>query len=206
MRAAGFARNRESARRSRLRGAGDWLSPRPSRRLSIVTDLERSPAAWAGGAAPGGAAVSGGQAGARATDPELAAAAALARWMDDRFLDPLLGLFLPGAGDVLGTILGIYPVWLAWRRGAPMALLARMLLNLAVDALGGAVPIVGDIWDFLFRAHARNLALLEARASGGEVRGRPTDALVVAGAALLLVAALAAPIVLAVALVRAVAG
>jgi hypothetical protein len=139
-------------------------------------------------------------------DHALEAAATLARWLDDRFLDPLLGLFLPGVGDLLGSALGLYPVALAWKRGAPKTLLARMILNLAADAAGGAVPVIGDIWDFFFRAHARNLALLQARAGAGEVRGRWTDAVVVGGALLVLLAALAAPIVVAVWLWRVVAG
>jgi hypothetical protein len=70
-------------------------------------------------------------------DRALEAAETLARWLDDRFLDPLLGLVLPGIGDLLGSALGIYPVLLAWKRRAPKALLARMLMNLAVDAAGG---------------------------------------------------------------------
>lgn len=136
-------------------------------------------------------------------DRELEVARTLARWLDRRFLDPVLGLVLPGAGDVISSALGVYPVWLAWRRGAPAALVARMLLNLAVDALGGGIPLVGDIWDFFFRAHSRNLALLEARlVEGNRVKSRPADVLVVAGAALVLLAALAVPIVLAVVLVR----
>src|SRR6185503_845114 len=114
-------------------------------------------------------------------DRALAAAATLARWMDDRFLDPLLGLVLPGLGDLLGSLLGLYPVLLAWRRRAPKALLARMLLNLAADAAGGAIPVVGDIWDFLFKAHARNLDLLRARSGEGRaVRGHWSDRAVVA--------------------------
>ena len=131
----------------------------------------------------------------RPLDPALEAAALLARWLDGRFIDPLLGLLLPGVGDLLGSALGIYPIVLAWRRRAPRALLARMLLNLAVDALGGALPIVGDIWDFLFRAHARNLALLQARTEDGAPRSRPADTLILVGAALALLAALAAPLV-----------
>ena len=70
-----------------------------------------------------------------------------------------------------------------------------MLLNLAADAAGGSIPVLGDIWDFLFRAHARNLELLRARASGAEVRGHWSDTLVVGGALLLALAALAALIV-----------
>jgi hypothetical protein len=109
----------------------------------------------------------------------------------------LLGFLLPGVGDLLGSALGLYPVLLAWRRRAPKALLARMILNLAADAAGGAIPIVGDIWDFLFRAHARNAELLRARAGAGPIRSRWSDTLVVIGAMVLLLAALAAPIVVA---------
>ena len=141
-----------------------------------------------------------------ASDPALAAAVTLSRWMDKRYLDPLLGLLLPGVGDMLGAALGIYPVVLAWRRGAGKALLARMLLNLAADVLGGAIPIVGDIWDFLFRAHARNLALLQERAAGREVKARAADTFVVVGAGLALLLALAIPVIAVVAALRAVAG
>ena len=76
---------------------------------------------------------------------------------------------------LLGSALGLYPVLLAWRRRAPKALLARMILNLAADAAGGAIPILGDIWDFLFRAHARNAELLRARADVVEFRLSPTS-------------------------------
>jgi hypothetical protein len=136
-------------------------------------------------------------------DPALDAAESIARWMDGRFLDPLLGLVFPGLGDVIGAALGVYPVVLAWKRGAPKALLARMLLNLAADLGGGAIPIVGDIWDFLFRAHARNLALLRSRTSDREVQGRASDGLIVAAAALALLAALAVPVVVVIGAVRA---
>jgi hypothetical protein len=139
-------------------------------------------------------------------DPALDAAAGLARWMDGRFIDPLLGLVLPGVGDLIGGALGVYPVLLAWRRRAPKALLARMLLNLAIDTLGGAIPVLGDIWDFLFRAHARNLALLRARSRDGEIRSRPSDVLVLIAAVLLFLAALAVPVIVVVAVVRALRG
>jgi hypothetical protein len=130
-------------------------------------------------------------------DEALRAAETLARWLDGRFLDPLLGLVLPGVGDLLSSALGIYPVALAWRRGAPRALLARMILNLAVDAAGGSIPIVGDVWDFFFRAHARNHALLRARLEGGGARGHWSDTVVVAAAIVALLVALALPVVVA---------
>jgi hypothetical protein len=127
-------------------------------------------------------------------DPALAAAEQLAHWLDDRYLDPVLGLVLPGLGDILGSLLGLYPVLLAWKRRAPKALLARMLLNLAVDAAGGAVPLIGDVWDFFFKAHARNLGLLRARAAGATFRSHWSDGVVIAAAVLAMVAALAVPV------------
>jgi hypothetical protein len=131
---------------------------------------------------------------ARADDPALAAAETLARVMDRHHLDPLIGFVAPWAGDVISAGLGLYPVMLAWRRGAPRGLLARMLLNLSVDLLGGAVPLVGDVWDFFFRAHSRNLALLRARSTGTAVAPSRRDGLVVAGAVVVFLAALAVPI------------
>jgi hypothetical protein len=130
-------------------------------------------------------------------DRALRAADWLARWMDGRFVDPLIGFLLPGVGDLLSSALGLYPVVLAWRRRAPKALLARMILNLAADAAGGSIPIIGDVWDFVFRAHARNHALLRARLDAGEVRAHWSDTLVIA---------VALPIVVAVAAWRVVAG
>ena len=137
-------------------------------------------------------------------DRALEAAETLALWLDNRFVDPLLGFLLPGFGDLLASALGLYPVLLAWQRRAPKALLARMLLNLAADAAGGAIPILGDVWDFLFRAHARNLALLRARAADGAVKSHWSDTFVVGAALFLFVAALAVPIVTIVWIVRAI--
>jgi hypothetical protein len=36
-----------------------------------------------------------------------------------------------------------------------------MLLNLGIDALAGSVPVLGDLFDFGFKAHVRNRVLLE---------------------------------------------
>lgn len=146
----------------------------------------------------------------RPADPALQAAEKVARVMDGWYVDPILGLVAPWAGDLIGAGLGIYPVLLAWRRGAPKSLLARMLLNLSVDLVSGAVPVIGDIWDFFFKAHRRNLELLRGRMRDGEIqreRGNSArDTLVVVAAATAFLAALALPIVLLVAAVRALTG
>lgn len=80
------------------------------------------------------------------------------RW---RFgLDAIVGL-VPGAGDVLTSLVGAYGIWIARELGAPTAVQTRMLLNLTIDALVGAIPILGDLFDVAFKAHVRNRVLLE---------------------------------------------
>lgn len=134
-------------------------------------------------------------------DPELELARGIARWTDTRFLDPILGLVVPGLGDLLTAAAGMFLVRLAARRGLPRVVIARMLVNLGIDTAVGAIPLVGDVFDFAWRANRRNLALLESRHPG---RSKPGDWLLVAGAAALFLAALAAPIVLLVLFIRAI--
>jgi hypothetical protein len=75
-------------------------------------------------------------------------------------LDSVLGL-IPGAGDVVGALVGAYGVLVARNLGAPLSVQLHMLGNLTLDAFVGAVPIIGDLFDFAFKAHVRNRALLE---------------------------------------------
>jgi Domain of unknown function (DUF4112) len=95
--------------------------------------------------------------------PDIALAVRIADWLDDRFIDPILGLVLPGAGDVLTTLVGLYAVVVAIRRRMPAVVVVRMLRNLGVDLLVGAVPIAGDAFDFFYKAHRRNADLLLER-------------------------------------------
>jgi hypothetical protein len=80
-------------------------------------------------------------------------------------LDPIVGL-IPGVGDALGAALGSFILLEAMRLNAPRPLVLRMAGNVTVNALLGAIPIVGDIFSFLFQSNARNYALLRAWQSG----------------------------------------
>ena len=75
-------------------------------------------------------------------------------------LDALLGI-VPVAGDLLSAALGLYLVAQARELGASRWLQARMVGNLLLDAAVGAVPIAGDLADVYFKAHRRNLKLLQ---------------------------------------------
>jgi hypothetical protein len=104
-------------------------------------------------------------------------------------LDPILGFFLPGVGDIIGVTPSILLLTLAVRRGVPPVIVLRMLLHVTVDSLIGAVPILGDLFDVVYRSNEKNLALLEAHWSP-ERKPRPADYLIV-GLAVLIVGALA---------------
>ncbi len=80
-----------------------------------------------------------------------------------RFRFGLNGLFglAPAAGDVVLGLVSLWFVFEARNLGAPPALLGRMLANVAVEVVGGSVPLLGDLFDMAFKANLRNLALLE---------------------------------------------
>jgi hypothetical protein len=74
-------------------------------------------------------------------------------------VESLLGL-IPGLGDVLGGLLAVYGLLVAVRVGVPRAVLLQMFFNIGLDTVTGAVPLVGDLFDFAWKANSRNLALL----------------------------------------------
>lgn len=136
-------------------------------------------------------------------DRELVRVKRIARLMDDRFVDPILGFFAPGVGDLVGSAIGLYVVGLALRRKVAPIIIARMVLNLAIDAGLGAIPLVGDVFDLAWKANDKNVALLESR-SATEGKARWTDWLAVVGAFVALFAVLGLAIWAVVSLLRAI--
>ncbi len=89
--------------------------------------------------------------------------------LDARFRIPLLGVrfgwdpiigMIPIAGDIAALILALRIVERARELGADKALVHRMLVNVAVDAAIGLIPIAGTLLDIALRANLRNLQLL----------------------------------------------
>ena len=74
-------------------------------------------------------------------------------------LDAIVGLF-PGIGDFLTSLVSLYIVHEARQLGAPAHLLVRMVANVAIDGIVGSAPLAGDIFDVMWRANRRNMALL----------------------------------------------
>jgi hypothetical protein len=121
-------------------------------------------------------------------DRDLERVRTLARVMDNKLVDPLMGFLLPGVGDMIGSLIGFYVVMVAWRRRVSPVIITRMILNLGFDLLMGLLPLVGDAVDLAFKSNVRNVELLLARPTG---KATTKDWLFVIGAALLYLAIMA---------------
>ena len=75
-------------------------------------------------------------------------------------LDAVVGL-VPVVGDVIAAAMGAYIVWEASNLGLPRWKLWRMAGNVAFDSAVGAIPVAGDLFDFLFRSNTRNLRIVK---------------------------------------------
>jgi len=114
------------------------------------------------------------------TTPALKNLNSLAKLMDSQFkipginikfgLDALIGL-VPGAGDFATFLISGYMITVLAKNGASGFVLARMVLNVVVDSLFGAIPILGDIFDVAFKANQRNMKLMQQHYIEGRHKG-----------------------------------
>src|SRR5277367_985692 len=75
-------------------------------------------------------------------------------------LDGIVG-FVPGIGDLIGGIASCIIIVAAWVRGGSYVTVARVAATVAIEAIVGSVPILGDMFDIAWRANRRNYALLD---------------------------------------------
>ena len=113
-------------------------------------------------------------------DERLRWVAGVARLLDSQFrlpgtrfrfgLDPLLGL-VPIVGDLSTTVVSVVLLLTMLRHGASGAVVVRMALNILVDTVVGAVPVLGNIFDFAYKSNERNVALLRRHYAEGRHPG-----------------------------------
>ncbi|KIC39232.1 DUF4112 domain-containing protein [Leisingera sp. ANG-M7] len=113
---------------------------------------------------------------------QLKALERLAHRMDRAFRIPVIGLrvgwdsiagLVPGIGDVLALLPAGYILYSGYRLGASPRVLARMAANSGIDALIGAVPVLGDLFDAAWKSNTRNTALLRRHLEEKGNRGEP---------------------------------
>ena len=75
-------------------------------------------------------------------------------------LDAVVGL-LPVVGDLVTAVMGAYMVWEARNLGMSKWQLTRMAANVGIDTAIGAIPLLGDAFDLLWRSNSKNLRIIK---------------------------------------------
>lgn len=119
----------------------------------------------------------------------------MVRLMDKRFripgtrfrfgLDPILGLF-PVVGDLTSFAISGGLILYMLRFGVSRKVIILMLLNISVDAIIGSIPVIGNIFDFYFKANSRNIKLLRRHYEEGKYQGKGTWIIVLVAGLLIL--------------------
>ena len=103
-------------------------------------------------------------------DPRLADVEAVARWFDYAFELPggfrfglagVIGL-IPVVGDILDALVSLFIVIRAMQLGVARVTIARMLVNIGIEAFAGSIPLLGTLFDVVFKANRRNYRLLKS--------------------------------------------
>ena len=100
-------------------------------------------------------------------------------------LDGLVGL-IPGIGDMAGAAVSAVIILGAAQRGIARSAVVRMVINVAIDAFVGSLPLFGDIFDFAYKSNMRNIQIYR-EALRGERRAIKDWAFIVLVALVLLV-------------------
>ncbi len=135
-------------------------------------------------------------------DPRIADVEALARWLDYAFTLPggfqfgmagIVGL-IPGVGDVMDAVLSLYIIIRAVKLRIPRIAVARMLVNVGIESLAGAIPFVGNLFDIAFKANRRNYQLLKNHLTQPD-RQKSADWFFVILTLILVIASIALPVI-----------
>ena len=114
--------------------------------------------------------------------------------------DALVGL-IPGFGDAVMAAFSLLILSHSFRIRLPGVIRIRMVLNVLIDLLAGAVPMLGDVFDVVWKASTRNLALIERHGTAGEPPNAADWVFVISVAAVVL-AVLAVPVLVLAALMH----
>ncbi|HEY1023830.1 MAG TPA: DUF4112 domain-containing protein [Sphingobacteriaceae bacterium] len=92
-------------------------------------------------------------------------------------VDPLLNL-IPGAGGFTGLIISAALVLTMARHGASGRIVVLMAINIFLDATIGSIPLIGQIFDFFYKANKKNIRLLREHYYEGKHAGSGKNILV----------------------------
>lgn len=76
-------------------------------------------------------------------------------------LDGIIGL-IPVAGDLFTAVTGSVILFSALRYRVSGWVMLQMGFNLLLDLAAGSIPLLGDLFDFVFKSHNKNIRLIES--------------------------------------------
>lgn len=122
-----------------------------------------------------------------------------ARVLDSKFMipgtkirfgvDPIMSL-IPVIGDLITYLISGALIYTMYNQGASRKVVIKMIMNSTLDAVIGAIPLVGTIFDIFYRSNERNVKLLREHYYEGKHQGSGNGllALIVIGAIIIVVA------------------
>lgn len=88
--------------------------------------------------------------------------------MDKYYIDPIIGLALPGIGDAITSSLALPSIQVSLFKIKSIPLTLAVIFNILKDIFTGFFPIIGDVYDFIFRANLKNYTLIVGFVEGDE--------------------------------------
>lgn len=86
---------------------------------------------------------------------------AIQEYMDTWFLDPIIGFFLPGFGDLLTSFMTLPFIYVSLFKIRSLPLTLAVIYNMLVDCLLGTIPFfIGDIIDAFNRSYKKSYKLI----------------------------------------------
>ena len=113
-------------------------------------------------------------------DPTLRMVERVSHLLDSKFIipgtnirfgiDPIMSL-IPVLGDFLTYMVSAALIYTMHNHGASRKVVIKMILNSTLDAVVGAIPLVGTIFDVFYRSNDRNMQLLKEHYDEGKHQG-----------------------------------
>ncbi len=86
----------------------------------------------------------------------------LKKYLDDWYIDSIVGFVFPGVGDVLSAIMSIPSIYVSVVKIKSIPLTLAVFYNILVDCCLGMLPFyIGDIFDIFVRANKKNFNLIK---------------------------------------------
>jgi hypothetical protein len=93
-------------------------------------------------------------------------------------IDPIMSL-IPVLGDFLTYMVSAALIYTMHNHGASRKVVVKMILNSTLDAVVGAIPLVGTIFDVFYRSNDKNLRLLKEHYFEGKHHGSGNGIIIV---------------------------